>query len=86
MTPFYGVASVQKSIEAYVAEINADPSILPSRGPFSKYVLPGEDRQGEIELTWLTEGEDGIACSLVSEGATALNDSTEKVIFGQVKN
>ncbi|CAN0024982.1 unnamed protein product [Ascophyllum nodosum] len=80
VTPFYTVAAVRKSIEGYVAEINNDPSILPSRGPFSKYVLPDENRQGTIELTWLTEGEDGIACNLVSEGAAALNASTEKVL------
>lgn len=70
---------MKKSIEGYVAEINADPSILPTRGPFSKYVLSEEDRQGTIELMWLTEGEDGIACNLDSEGAAALNTSTRKV-------
>lgn len=79
MTPFYSVDAVQKSIEGYVAEINADPSILPSHGPFSKYVLPAEGRQGTIELTWPTQGEDGIACNLTSEGALALNSATEKV-------
>lgn len=79
ITPFYGVAAVAKSIEGYVAEINADPSILPSHGPFSKYVLPGEDRKGTLELKWLTEGEDGIACNLSSEGSKALNSATEKV-------
>lgn len=79
VTPFYSVVSVRESIEAYVAEINADPSILPSRGPFSKYVLPSEGRQGAIELTWLTPGEDGIACNLSSEGAEALNGATEEV-------
>lgn len=79
VTPFYSVKAVQQSIEAYVAEINADPSILPSRGPFSKYVLPAEDRKGTLELSWLTDGEDGIACSLASEGAKALNSATEKV-------
>lgn len=79
MTPFYGVKAVQESIEAYVADINADPAILPSRGPFSKYVLPAERRQGTIELSWLTEGEDGIACNLTSEGAAALNAATEQV-------
>lgn len=79
VTPFYGVDAVQKSIEEYVSEINADPSILPSRGAFSKYVLPAEKRQGTIELTWLTKGEDGIACNLASEGAEALNAATERV-------
>eukprot|EP00904_Undaria_pinnatifida_P004372 jgi/Undpi1/13936/HiC_scaffold_9.g03587.m1 len=80
VTPFYGVDNVQKSIEGYVAEINADPSILPSHGPFSKYVLPAEDRKGTIELTWPTKGEDGIACNLSSEGADALNTATAKVL------
>ncbi|CAM9371601.1 unnamed protein product [Ectocarpus sp. 4 AP-2014] len=80
VTPFYGVDKVQESIEKYVAEINADPSILPSRGAFSKYVLPAEGRQGTIELTWVTKGEDGIACNLESEGADALNAATATVI------
>ncbi|CAM9134688.1 unnamed protein product [Ectocarpus sp. 8 AP-2014] len=80
VTPFYGVDKVQESIEKYVAEINADPSILPSRGAFSKYVLPAEGRQGTIELTWVTKGEDGIACNLESEGADALNGATATVI------
>lgn len=62
-----------------MAEINADPSILPTRGNFSKYVLPEEDRKGAIELTWVTEGEDGIACDLESVGANALNSSTAEV-------
>lgn len=69
---------VQESVERYVAEINADPSVLPSRGAFSKYVLE-EGRQGTIELTWVTKGEDGIACNLESEGADALNAATEMV-------
>lgn len=62
----------------YVAEINADPSILTSRGDFSKYVLE-EGRKGTLELTWVTKGEDGIACNLESEGADALNSATEMV-------
>ena len=70
---------VQESIERYVAEINADPSILQSRGDFSKYVLEGEDRKGTLELTWVTKGEDGIACNLESEGADALNEATAAV-------
>lgn len=70
---------VQESIERYVAEINADPSILPSRGDFSKYVLEGDDRKGSLELTWVTKGEDGIACNLESEGADALNAATAAV-------
>lgn len=79
VTPFYGIDAVKKSVEGYVAEINADPTILPSRGPFSKYVLPDEDRKGSLDLTWMGAGADGIACNLTSEGAKALNDATEKV-------
>lgn len=79
VTPFYSVAAVMKSIEGYVAEINANPTILPSRGPFSKYVLPAEDRKGSLELSWMGKGEDGIACNLESEGALALNSATATV-------
>ncbi|CAM9261978.1 unnamed protein product [Choristocarpus tenellus] len=80
VTPFYGVSMVQEKIEGYVAEINENPSILPSRGAFSKYELPDEGRKGRLELTWITEAEDGIACNLVSEGAKALNDATAQVL------
>lgn len=79
MTPFYDIKAVIKSVEGYVSEINADPSILPSRGPFSKYVLPAEGRKGNLELKWMAGGENGIACNLTSEGAQALNAATEKV-------
>lgn len=73
------MAAVMKSIEGYVKEINDDPSILPSRGAFSKYVLPAEDRKGVLELSWMGEGNDGIACNLDSEGALALNFGTAAV-------
>ncbi|CAM9110058.1 unnamed protein product [Discosporangium mesarthrocarpum] len=80
VTPFYGVVEVRKKIESYVADINAKPTQLPSRGPFSKYELPEEGRKGSLELTWLTDAEDGIACNLSSQGALALNEATAEVI------
>lgn len=82
VTPFYSTTAVMKSVEAYVAEINADPSLLPTRGEFSKYILPNEGRRGSLELTWLGAGADGIACDLASKGAKALNSATAAVSEG----
>jgi len=41
------------------------------KGPVSKYQLKeedGEERKGVFEFDWVFDGEDGIACSLESEG------------------
>lgn len=79
VTPFYTLDAVKTSINGYVAEINDNPELLPTRGPFSKYVLPQENRRGSLELTWLAGSSEGIACKLDSEGAAALNRATAAV-------
>jgi acetylornithine deacetylase len=47
-------------------------------------VLPDENRKGQVELKWLGEGENGIACNLDSVGYKALLKATETVL-GAVK-
>lgn len=49
-------------------------------GPHSHYSLPDEDKHGRVELKWLTDGENGIACNLDSIGYKALVSATEKVL------
>jgi hypothetical protein len=85
ITPFYNVKAVMKQIDSYVAEINADPSILHSsaHGPHSKYTLPEEGKQGRIDLKWVGEGENGIACKLDSKGYHAILEAT-KAVLGSV--
>ena len=60
LTPFYDIHEVKKTMEAFVAEINKDPSILSKQGKhgaFSAYVLSDEDRKGKVELIWGGEGK-----------------------------
>lgn len=82
VSPFYDVADVIISIERYVQEINGNPSALVSgvHGPHSKYDLPLEGRKGYIELTWITQGENGIACSIDSVGHKAIVAATKEVL------
>jgi len=86
-TPFYDIKDVMTSIEGWVADINSDPTIIDisgSHGPHSKYVLPDEDRKGVVELKWLGDGENGIACKLDSPGNAALFNATADVL-GEAK-
>jgi acetylornithine deacetylase len=87
LAPFYDVTAVRAAFERWVGDINADPSILENvttRGPHSKYTLPAEKLQGEVQLTWTTAGENGIACRLDSKGFHALTTATQAVL-GEVK-
>lgn len=83
LAPFYDVKKVREAVEGYVNEINNQPSILEKpeiHGPHSKYSLPDEGRLGNLELTWLFEGENGIACDLNSIGFHAIRQATERVL------
>lgn len=87
LTPFYDVNDVRKRIESYVSEINADPSIVETpdiHGPHSKYTLDDGAVVGKLELTWIFEGENGIAVNIKSKGFNALSQATEEVL-GSVK-
>jgi acetylornithine deacetylase len=61
LVPFYDISDVMKSLEAYVRDINASPSIVESgaHGPHSKYELVEEELKGLVKLTWITPGENG---------------------------
>lgn len=60
--------------------IPQNPSLVQnlSHGPHSKYSL--EDKQGRVELKWLTDGENGVACNLDSIGYRALLYATDKTL------
>ena len=90
-TPFYHHSDVMAKVDAYVAEINANPNVLietvagsasnmPVHGPHSKYTLPEEELSGRIEFKWLGEGDNGVACKLDSPGYTAILEATEMVL------
>jgi len=87
LTPFYSVADVKACVEAEVAAINAEIAggggSLPTRGPCSKYNIPGVDGAdpivGSLELSWGDHLLTGIACDLSSEGFKRLCEATEEV-------
>jgi len=82
LTPFYEVADVRSKLDAFVAELNADLSSLETRGPVSRYEIEGA--RGQLELTWGPGYMEGIACSMESEGNTALVESVREAL-GSVK-
>jgi acetylornithine deacetylase len=83
LSPFYDIADLRVKIEEYVRDINESPSILEdfgTHGPYSRYHLPDEDYHGNVKLTWLTEGGNGIACTLHSLGHKALWKATNEYL------
>jgi acetylornithine deacetylase len=84
LTPFYDIQVCKAAIEGYVAEINANPNVVlnPSHGNYSKYEIP--DQKGVVALTWVTPGENGVACDMNSPGFNALCAATKHVL-GEVK-
>ncbi|CAN0104961.1 unnamed protein product, partial [Phaeothamnion confervicola] len=84
VTPFYDVAAVRAAMEGYVADMNTSAGLaaLPTRGSFSRYELPDEGVKGKLELTWVFDGENGIACDLGSAGHSALLAATREVLGG----
>ncbi len=86
LSPFYHVADARRAVESYVQRINEDPSgvLLENHGPHSKYTLDAEGLKGRVELEWITQGENGIACKMDSPGYNALLNATRDVL-GDVK-
>ena len=96
LTPFYDINDVKIKIESYINNINQNPSILQQpencniiHGPQSKYILDnspsnsngeGDVEKARIELTWLSSGENGVACKLDSIGYKAIIEATKKVL------
>lgn len=79
VTPFYDVAEVIASIDADVADINANLSQLPRRGPVSSFELPNEGLRGQLEITWGEGISRGVACDINSAGFKAMHAAFERV-------
>ena len=80
--PLRPVPQVKASVDRYVADINANITELPTFGPVSKYEIEG--CRGSVEMSWGEGYMEGIACSLDSEGHSALKQATAAVL-GEVK-
>ncbi|KAL6763183.1 acetylornithine deacetylase [Haematococcus lacustris] len=80
LTPFYDLDKVMAALQRYVEELNADLSVLPTRGPVSKYSLPAEGLTGRLELTFYDAQSQGIACNLDSPGYHALLAAFQDVL------
>ena len=82
LTPFYPVDDVKACIEAEIKAINDDIESLPTKGDFSKFVIPdgkGGHRKGSLELTWGEHLLTGIACDLNSPALKTLCDVIQDV-------
>ncbi|KAJ9526241.1 hypothetical protein QJQ45_009706 [Haematococcus lacustris] len=80
MGPSYWPYVVMAALQRYVEELNADLSVLPTRGPVSKYSLPAEGLTGRLELTFYDAQSQGIACNLDSPGYHALLAAFQDVL------
>lgn len=79
ITPFHDVDKVMSKLQEHVADLNANITLLPTRGPCSKYVLPEEDLQGRLELKFFDAFSRGVACNLDSEGYHAMIEAFTEV-------
>ena len=82
LTPFYPVAEVQAVIEAEVEAINEDIASLPTKGNFSKFVIPnpkGGELKGKLELQWGEHLLTGIACDLQSPALAKMCEVIKEV-------
>lgn len=91
LIPFYRITDAMKVLQESVNRLNnteALEKLQGNHGPDSKYVLYDDGKkvvqQGKLELKFLCDPVQGIACSLDSSGFTALAEATKKVI-GHVK-
>ncbi|KYR01447.1 acetylornithine deacetylase [Tieghemostelium lacteum] len=82
LTPFYEMSHLQKKLKEYVDDINKNITELRSRGPFSKFAIPGV--QGRVEIEFEGSGSPGIACNIDSPGYLALGQATKEVL-GELK-
>lgn len=79
LTPFYKIDDVIRKVEEYVADINANITALPGRGPRFGYELPDGSR-GSVTWEWQGAPMKGIACDLDSPGFKALSKATQEVL------
>lgn len=82
LTPFYNIHKCLEKVKGYVKELNEDMSLLPTRGPCSKYHICIEEGEfkGKIELTFEGDPFKGIAVNLDSDAFKHLDDSTKSVL------
>eukprot|EP00731_Ephydatia_muelleri_P025862 Em0017g945a len=82
LTPFYNIDECVKKVEGYVKKINDDPTILPTRGPCSKYVITAEGVEYRAKLEFKLNGSPlrGIACNLESTGYKHLEAASSEVL------
>eukprot|EP00128_Syssomonas_multiformis_P010446 Colp12_sorted_trinity150504_noHs@5700 len=78
LIPFYSIKECMRKVEAYVADFNEKLDAHPKRGPDSKFRT--QDTQGRVELEWLGDGCQGLACNLDSIGFHALVNATREVV------
>lgn len=81
LTPFYDIEQCVEKMTEYVKQLNEDLSILPTRGPCSKYTITGEETfTGKLEFKLNQETFEGIACDIKSTGFKHLHNATIEVI------
>jgi acetylornithine deacetylase len=82
LSPFYDFKDVKAALLRYVEEYKANPASFESgnHGPHSKFYLTEDNRPGEVELSFVSEGENGVACSLNSPGHAALLQATSTTL------
>jgi acetylornithine deacetylase len=78
VVPFYPIDEVIKSVQQFVAEVQADIFSLPTRGPGFSYQVG--DKKGSFEFKWNDGIYKGIACNLESAGFHVLNEATKAVL------
>jgi acetylornithine deacetylase len=86
LTPFYEAETCLEKVEGYVETLNNDLSLLPTRGPCSKYTLdiPEAEAEGKSKgkLILTLDGGimRGIACNLDSKAFHRLVEATKEVL------
>jgi acetylornithine deacetylase len=86
LTPFYEVDEVKAFLEKQVKDMNENIQELPTRGPWSKYVIDDPSKTstnekliGKIEINWGEHLLTGIACDLSSPAFTKMCDAIKEV-------
>ena len=85
LTPFYEVDKVKSFLEKTVEDMNKKVGELPTRGPWSKFIIDdpkdpnGEKIVGKLSIEWGEHLLTGIACDLTSPAFTKMCDSIQEV-------
>lgn len=76
--PFYDAKQIQTILNEYIDRLNNDLSLIPSLHKNFSYV--SENGQClKIELEWMGEPSEGVACDIESVGFKMLENATKKV-------